>query len=184
MISKKTERALRKAGWNEGRSFNTDLSEAYLSRLGYKVSPKLLEFLNEFGGLEIKYFDPLPTGYSFSLFERIYIFPRCRMHTSHLPDIWSEITENYLNIEYITIGYVMKPQMEIDLDSNGRMYLQEGDSFFSLVGENALEGFDNIINYRSEVFENMWDKDFFDYMDKYEENIEIETSGDDARDIK
>ena len=125
-----TKRLLEKAGWHEGRQVDpTPYVEALLKR-GYTVFPPVVEFLRQFGGLEV---------HSLEYGEFILHFDPTQIQATPTASVNNDAAS--IGVPLCVIGEAGDYTTTLMMDPSGKMYYRDWESIY-LIGETAEAGVD------------------------------------------
>ncbi len=144
-FSEKTLAALKKAGWYEGYRFDASNYIRILEDCQFEVSDAVRQFLTNFGGLTIEYFERYSDG---------TIGPRkARFNTEVYPSVARSVYsylqqyKEFTGVDACVVGLCRDIEMGLFMDGDGKLYTEDDDGFY-LVGKTIEEGFDNLIDDR------------------------------------
>lgn len=128
---------LKDAGWFEGRGIDTSIIEKHYKEYGFELFPKVLEFLEEFGMLNIVIAKPDRLGEKEE-----------RHHTNPLTVVGSYIRygkfkeeEDYAGERLVPVGRCCNDYLLLFVSESGKIYHDSGKC-----GDTPWEAWESIIN--------------------------------------
>lgn len=141
MIAKKTEYALKVAGWNDARSINIDAVKEYLVKNGQYLSPIIETFIQSFANLKIQFQNgPFVDAILIDPIEAVKgIDPR-----------WlDDYRERIGNANVCIIGLAYSEHLTMFMDDTGSVYGGYDENLY-LVGTSGIDAIDALVSRRKE----------------------------------
>lgn len=126
------------AGWFEGRKIDTSMITLHYKKYGFEVFPNVLQFLEEFGLLNIVIERPDKLGEK-----------EDRHHTNPLIVVGDyyrhgkfKDEENYAGEKLVPVGNACNENLLLFVSESGRIYSSSGK-----IGDSPWEAFESLINH-------------------------------------
>jgi hypothetical protein len=135
-FSNDAENLLAKAGWHEGRAVNVSSIEESLIARGYSIAPVVHEFLQEFGGLRLKFPYDRNKG-------------TMGLMSFNAGDAGKGLTEKVKAAYERAVGAPlcvigMESQDLLMMDTQGKVY-SAFEQYLELIGESGMDAIENIL---------------------------------------
>lgn len=134
-MSNKVIESLKKSGWDDSR--NVDISiyvEAFKSE-GYKLSEPIVEFLKQFGGMEII----IPAFRRPDAIDKIYIDPIKAINGIYRGNVADY--EERVDESLVVVGETYNEQLVLLMSESGKFYAAF-DDYLAKLGDNIYETLD------------------------------------------
>lgn len=142
MLSEKTSQILKKNGWTEDRQVPTTEWQRYLEKNGFKTFPGVLQFLSNFGGLDIEY----PRNRAFGKTDTFNFDPIKAANFTFPENV--ALYEKTLGAELSPIGQVYRGHMVLLMDPTGRVFAAFDDVFILKLGETVMDAVEALCSDR------------------------------------
>jgi hypothetical protein len=136
-ISNKVIECLKKSGWNSSRNIDITIYEEALKIEGYKLSESIIEFLKQFGGMEII----VPAFRRPDDFDKIFIDPIKAINGIYRGNVIGY--EERTGESMVVIGETYDEQLVLLMSETGKIYAAF-DHFLTKLGDNVYEAIENL----------------------------------------
>jgi hypothetical protein len=131
-ISNKVIECLKKSGWNSSRNIDITIYEEALKIEGYKLSESIIEFLKQFGGMDII----VPAFRVPNAFDKTHFDPIKAIRAIYRGNV--EEYEKRVGESMVLIGEAYNRHLVLLMSESGKIY-GAYDDYLTKLGDNSYE---------------------------------------------
>lgn len=143
-IPNKVIESLEKSGWYSSRNIDISIYEEAYKREGYKLSEHILEFLKQFGGMDII----IPAFRRPDSTDKVYIDPIRAINGIYRGNVLEY--EERIGKSIVVIGETQNEQLVLLMAENGEIYAAF-DDYLAKLGNNIYEALDTFCESKQPI---------------------------------